>query len=551
MPYARGSPIPETRMRRLVLLSLLLAPLGLPAATFTVDTSVDANLDACTAAPGDCSLRGALVRANAAPDADTIAFALTTSDPGYQSATDHWLFGVGDVALPSVLAEVLIDGYSQPGASANTQTPLQGGLNGTLKIEIRGVSQFRTQQNGLEVGVNQFNQPASTFRGLVINSFGAQVLLHGSSAHRVEGCYLGSDIQGQLPAIPGNNGRGHGVRVQGPGPYVIGGQTPGARNLLSGLDSAIVAFSPSDGLRVEGNLIGLRAAGDQPLANVGDGISTSSPLTNARIGGSDPAARNVISSHRFSALRLSSAGANPYAGTRIEGNFFGTDTSGQRAIGNGLNPQSPSQPQPTLLIGGGLDCSIVIGGTGPGQANLIAYGGAAGLTADACVGVASPLNHFRANRGIPLDNTFGGGGLGATPNDAGDSDEGGNRLQNFAALTLPGGFLPAGGNSVQLGFQVDTAVANASYPLRVDFYRGDCGGGSRQYLGSTQVQAIDAQLPRSFVLNPPDGGNVLPLTALVVDAAGNSSEFTPAQGEAIFADGSEDQPGPLSVGRCE
>lgn len=538
-------------MRRFVVISTLLLPFGLHAETFTVDTSSDASLSACTAAAADCSLRGALGRANANADADVIAFALPTTDAGYQAATDHWLIGVGDVALPPVLAQVLIDGYTQSGASPNTQTPVQGGLNGTLKIEIRGVSQFRTQQNGLEVSGGEFNQPASTFRGLVINSFGAQVLFHGSSAHRLEGCYLGTDIQGQLPAIPGNNGRGLGVRIQGPGPYVIGGVTPGARNLLSGLSTAISAFSGSDGLRIEGNLIGLRATGDLALDNATDGISTSSPLTNARIGGGDPAARNVLSGNRFSALRLASAGTNPYAGTRIEGNFFGSDVSGLRAIGNGFNPQSPSQPQPSLLIGGGLDCSIAIGGTAPGQANLIAYGGAAGLVADACTGVASPLNHFRANRGIALDNTFGGGGLGATPNDAGDADEGGNRLQNFAVITLPGGFLPAGGNSVQIGFLVDTATANASYPLRVDFYRADCGGGSRQFLGTTSIAALDAQLPRSFTLTPPDGANVLPLTALVVDTAGNSSEFTPVQGEAIFADGSEDQPAALTVGRCE
>jgi hypothetical protein len=536
-------------MRSACLTLCLLTPVA-HAATFVVDTTSDAALTACTAALADCSLRGALQNANLNTDADVIQFSIPTGDAGYQPVTDHWLIGVGDVALPAILAPVVIDGFTQPGASANTLTPTQGGLNGTLKIEVRGISQVRTQQNGLEVG-GDFNQPASTFRGFAINSFGAQVLFHGSSAHRLEGSYLGSDILGQVPVIPGNNGRGLGVRIQGPGPYVIGGPTPAARNLLGGLSTAISAFAASDGLRVEGNLIGLRAGGDQALDNTTDGISTGSPLTNARIGGSDPAARNVISGNRFSALRLSSAGINPYAGSRVEGNYFGTDVSGRRALGNGLNPQSPSQPQPTLLIGGGLDCSIAIGGIAPGQANLIAYGGAAGLTADACSGVASPLNHFRANRGIPFDNTFGGGALGATPNDPGDADTGGNRLQNFAVITLPGGFLPAGGSAVEVGFQVDSATANASYPLRVDFYRGDCGGGSRQLVGSASIAAIDAQLPRTTQLQPADGANVLPLTALVVDAAGNSSEFAPLQGEAIFADGSEDQPTALPPGRCD
>ena len=538
-------------MRPLLVSLLVFAHLHAQAETFTVDTSSDASLSACTPAPGDCSLRGALGRANAMTDADVIAFAVPTSDAGYQPASEHWLISVGDVALPAILAPVLIDGYTQPGASANTRTPVQGGLDGALKIEIRGVSQFRTQQNGLEIGGNEFNQAASTFRGLVINSFGAQVLFHGSSAHRLEGCYLGTDIAGQMAAITANSGRGLGVRIQGPGPYVIGGSTPAARNLLSGLSGAVANFVASDGLRIEGNLFGTNAAGSLPIGDVTDALNLLGPVTNARIGGSDSSARNVIAASRFSAIRIFSGGSNSFAGTRIEGNYFGTDASGRLALGNGLNPQSPSQPQPTILVGGGADCTLAIGGTAPGQANLIANSGAAGLQVDNCAGVSSPLNQYRGNRGPAIDNVFGGGANGATPNDPGDADTGGNRLQNFAAFSLPGGFLPAGGNSVLVNFQVDTATANASYPLRVDFYRADCGGGSRQFLGSTQVQAIDAQTPRSFTLTPPDGANVLPLTALVVDAAGNSSEFAPAQGETLFADGSEDQAGALTVGRCE
>jgi len=37
----------------------------------------------------------------------------------------------------------------------------------------------------------------------------------------------------------------------------------------------------------------------------------------------------------------------------------------------------------------------------------------------------------------------------------------------------------------------------------------------------------------------------------VVDSAGNSSEFTPAQGESISEAGFEDAPGPSTPGRCD
>jgi len=47
---------------------------SLQAATFVVDTTSNATLSACTATPGDCSLRGAVAAANALAGADLIHF---------------------------------------------------------------------------------------------------------------------------------------------------------------------------------------------------------------------------------------------------------------------------------------------------------------------------------------------------------------------------------------------------------------------------------------------------------------------------------------------
>lgn len=533
-----------------LLLPLLAACLPSPAAalTFVVDTSSDSSLSACTAAPGDCSLRGAIMAANADSGADTIAFAIPGDDPGFRPDTQHWRIAVGDQALPAIAAPVLIDGYTQPGASANTRSTAQGGLDSVLRIELRAAGASPAQQSGLAIG-GDFNQPASTFRGLAIGGFGVQVFLAGGSAHAVEGCYLGTDILGLASADTQPNANSTGVRVQGPGAYRIGGTPPAARNLIAGLRNGIASFTASDGMRIEGNLIGTNAGGLQALGLRGDAIAIGSDWTNGRLGGSDPAARNVIAAAAFSALRLDAGGAGAYAGTRIEGNFIGTDALGRGALGNGLNPQSPSQPQPSVNASG-FQCALAIGGSAPGQANLIANSGAAGIHVDACRGLSSPLNHFRGNRGVPIDNASGGAALGATTNDPGDADDGGNRLQNFPQLELPAGFAPGGGASANVGYRVDSGTANASYPLRVDFYRADCGGGSRSWLGSANIAAIDAQLPLQFMLSAPDGGNLLPLTALAVDAAGNSSEFAPPQGETIHAGAFEDTPAALPAGRC-
>lgn len=519
-------------------------------AVFVVDTTSDGVLGDCTEAAADCSLRGALQNANAIGDLDDIHFDIPVSDPGFQPDTGHWLILVGATALPPITQAVVIDGFTQPGASANTQLASVGGLDAVLKVEIRPGTPFGTQQFGLDIGSANFSMPAATVRGLAINRFSAQILLHGSAAHRVEGCYLGTDITGTSAALSGNSGLGAGVRIQGPGPYQIGGLQAMARNLISGLSVAILFQSGSNGLVVQGNLIGTNAAGDAAIAIKGDALSSAAPLTNAQIGGTDSDARNVISGAHFSALRLFGQALADFSGTRIEGNYFGTDVSGRLPIGNGLNPQSPSQVQPTIQISG-LQCVLEIGGQAPGAANLIAFGGGAGILNDQCRGIGTPLNRFLGNRGIPFDNVFGGGALGATPNDAGDTDEiGGNRLQNFPELQLPDGFLNSGGDSVALQYRVDSAITHASYPITVNFYRGACGGGSETLIASDTYGEAEAQQWRAFMLSSGDGNNLLPLVATAVDAAGNTSEFTPMIGDVVFRDGLEDEPMPESPGSC-
>jgi hypothetical protein len=59
---------------------------GVGAAGYIVDTTSDSNLTACTATPGDCSLRGAINNANSSGAADTITFD-TTVFPGGSPAT--------------------------------------------------------------------------------------------------------------------------------------------------------------------------------------------------------------------------------------------------------------------------------------------------------------------------------------------------------------------------------------------------------------------------------------------------------------------------------
>ncbi|HWS25225.1 MAG TPA: hypothetical protein VN259_01500 [Xanthomonadales bacterium] len=513
-------------------LKLLLCAAGASAATYTVDTTSDAALSACLGAvANDCSLRGAMITANQTPEADTIAFDIPQSDPGFQVATQHWRILVHEPQLiPAANAPVIIDGYTQPGAVANSNTPGQGGLNTVLKIEIRGVNPIGNANFAIQLSGEQ----ASVVRGLAINNYrDAQVYLSGNGAHRIEGCFLGTDITGSSAQLLSN-----GIFIAGGGPYVIGGLLPAQRNLVSGLNNALLTNQPANGVTIQGNLFGTNAAGTAAIGNEFGLLLYR--MSNSLVGGSDPAARNVFSGHRSHAILLQTQVPGSFSGTRIEGNYFGTDVTGLRRLGNDINGGR------STIQANDPGCQISIGGAGPGQANLIAFSAGAGIRNDRCNGLQTPLNHYYGNQGIAFDNVFGGGGHGATPNDAGDGDElGGNRLQNYPELVLP-----SGGDVANLQFRVDTAPANASYPILVNFYRGACGGGSRALLASASVSVAQAQQLISFTVTSPDGAGILPLTATAVDAAGNTSEFAPMLGEALFRDEFEDTPAPQRPGTC-
>jgi CSLREA domain-containing protein len=538
-------------MRNLVtaLTIITLSPIT-EAATFTVNTTSDLATDNCTG--GACSLRGAITAANATTAADTIAFNIPNSDPGFQTATQSWLILVPAIQLPRLEQAVVIDGYTQPGAVENTNTPDQGGLNGTLKIELRAPTPPPGSSiNGLEVDTTFTATGPSVIRGLAISLFQSQVLMGGLNANRIEGCYLGTNILGTQAATVVNGVQGLGVRTSWQGGYIVGGTDPAARNLISGMRGGFVAFSANNNVRIQGNLIGTNAAGTAAIAN-DDGI-TLDTATNTLIGGTDPNARNVISGNRFSAVNIfSTSTVGAFAGLRIEGNFIGTDVSGRLPLGNGVNLPSPTQSQPTFRIFTGTAAPLQIGGLAPGQANLIAFGGSAGAHLGGGRGAQGSFNRYLGNRGIAWDNSGPNtsGEDGPSPNDVNDLDEGANRSQNFPVLTVPANFLPAGGASVALQYQVDTALANATYPITVNFFRGGCGGGPNQFIGSDTISAAQAQSTKNFTLTPADGGNVLPLVANAVDADGNQSEFTAMVGDVILRSDLEDVQAALTTGRC-
>ena len=501
------------RTAAVCLLGIALAAAAADAATFTVSTLADS---------GGGSLREAIAAANAASGADTIVFALAGTSPHVITLAS---------ALPGITGTLVIDGYSQPGSAPNTLTTTQGGLDTQLAVEIIGTGGpgFWLQGAGANL----------TVQGLALRQFadaivGATGGIDGSQV-QVYGNYIGTRVDGT--ALPANGNSGCAVRA-GFSSVRIGGTQPWQRNLLSGNGGAgVYAVGP---VVIEGNLIGTDASGTSAIPNGGAsnwaGIVLGS-RRQVRIGGADPAMRNVISGNRTWGIALwaSFGSGGAIAEFEIKGNTIGADASGLLPLPNGFAAPSAA------TFGGGIQVqdsasgvggTFPIGGFDPGEANRIVWNFGAGIAA--ANNHANEMfdqrgNVIHHNRGVGRANVD-IGAAGPTPNDIGDADGGANRTQNWPEIVAAS----LAGNQLTLTYRVDTDVAHASWPLRIDFH-ANVRGGSGAWLGADTCPAASAGQLRTLTLLLPAGVRALPVVATATDAAGRSSEFSPAF-DVLFED---------------
>src|SRR5439155_1349078 len=154
----------------------------------------------------------------------------------------------------------------------------------------------------------------------------------------------------------------------------------------------------------------------------------------------------------------------------------------------------------------------------------IAFNLGAGVVVQGVGATGNPIrgNAIYSNGALGIDL----GGDGVTPNDAGDADNGPNRLQNFPVLS---GALAAGGTTRVAGTL--NSLANTTFAL--DFYASAAAdpsgfGEGARYLGSAQVTTDDSG-NASFEVTlaaPTTPGEVV--TATATDPANNTSEFSQA-----------------------
>ncbi len=499
-----------------------------------VNTTDDGDDGTCDAS--HCSLREAINAANDTVSVkETIAFDIAGAGPHTIQPTSE---------LPYISDPVIIDGTTEPDYSTMPVVEIDGTNAGEGAV-------------GLHISAGN-----SMVRGLVINRFDGDGIHLTSDNNTIEGNYLGTDLSGTLVAsnhsgiyfesasyntiggttsqarniisgnmrsglslmsdanhnviqgnfigtdVTGTSALGNGIQPVAHGIFIctdchdnlIGGTSAGAGNLISGNHSSGLRIYGYDNT-IQGNLIGTDVTGTLGLGNEGSGLYI---LYNQNvIGGATPAARNIISDNKNCGIDLSDSGAS---GTIIQGNYIGTDITGNNPLGN--------------HYGAGINLSgdvtnVIIGGTSPGEGNRIAFNGGEGVTFWQTSDFALIQgNAIFSNNGLGIDRDV-RYSEGVTPDYLGATLT--SAVSNVTSITIQGNFAGTPSTTYRIELSDNTTCDPSGY------------GEGETYLGYTDVttdESGDASFSVSFGDTIPVGHYI---TSTATDPDGNTSEFSACQ----------------------
>jgi hypothetical protein len=530
-----------------------------PMATLTVDTPQDSNdinigdgqcVSSATSV-GKCTLRAAIQEANARAGADTIRFAIPGS--GVQTITLKSSFP----ALSDATGPTTIDGYTQPGAAANTDALLS---NARIMVQIVGAGPSTFDAIAITA-------PNNLVRGLAIYNLRRPFLLYGSGAQGnvIVGNFIGTNASGTFGATTSTT-NANGVDIlQGANRTRIGGTSVADRNIISGnARHGISTYNEgSDANVIMNNIVGLGPRGDKRLPNLGQGIDINAASSYNVIGGETASERNVISGNLLSGVELSHD--TQTVSNRIVGNYIGTGVNGTAAgssytankewgihiedgasnnlvrnnvVGNnqlgGIKLENYYTYNTTIRdnrIGIGTDGSAIPNAAFGVQVEYHAQRqiiGPNNIIANNPIGVwidyldddynTITRNQIYNNTRLGIDL---GPGTGVTPNDSGDADNGSNNQLNFPVLTSATRYEVKGTACVDAAVPKPCTVEVFIAERRTtDQGQGNYGQG-RTFVGSA-VTAADGSFTVTTSVGIGVGSYV---TATATDASGNTSEF--------------------------
>ena len=397
-----------------------------------------------TTGPG--SIGQAIADANANPGADTIAFSIAGSGPHVINLAGPGSFALDDTVTIDATTEpdyagvpvVVLNGPggSQGGAfslnasgsvirgftiqdfGAGTSIVVSGS-NNTIEASFFGTDTTGTSAVPNATGIRMVRVagrfPSNNVVGgttaaarNVISGNQTGVHLESGSGNAVRGNLIGTNVSGTGPL--GNTSTGIVVTNSGAGldGTVIGGTAAGSRNVISANADGVRILLSALGTLVQGNYIGTDAGGAADLGNTQNGIEGLDGTPTYTIGGTTPAARNVISGNDGDGVALAGAG------NAVQGNYIGTNAAGTAAVGNSDNGVRISETGSALggavagagnVVSGNLGTGIFITGT-----SATIQGNAIGTNAAGTAAIPNGVDGMQVNGGNGGPHTIGGTG---------------------------------------------------------------------------------------------------------------------------------------------
>ncbi len=312
--------------------------------------------------------------------------------------------GVSDEAERNVIADSGYSGVALHGARNTTIAGNYIGTNaqGTLSLgnRARGVYLCCGAQFNV-IGTNGDGLADEAERNVISgNSDDGIYMGHGNTQfNTVAGNYIGTTADGLSGLRNGPNG----VFIDGASQNRLGtdgnGIADGAERNIIGLhlsSGVLITGTSATGNTVAGNYVGTDVTGMLALGIPSHvyGVLLTNGASNNLIGGTLPAARNLISGNIFGVALADTTTAD----NQVRGNAIGTQADGASRLGNLAHG---------VMIYNGAR-SNTIGGTVPGAGNVIAYSGGSGVVVASGTGNAIRRNAVFANVGLGIDLGFDG-----------------------------------------------------------------------------------------------------------------------------------------------
>jgi HYR domain/FG-GAP-like repeat len=356
-----------------------------------------------------------------------------TTQPGFAGAPIIVLNGGGNLSITALdisAGNCVVRGLAINGFGGSAGITLSENGNNIIEDNYIGVGTGGngsplTTGNSLGIDVisssnNLIGGTTDNARNVIAanNSNGIQIRDNAiSTGNQIQGNYLGTNAAGTAQGSTGTNGSGV-VFIGSQSGNTVGGTTAGARNVISGHNIGVNLGGNSSNL-VQGNYIGTDFTGTIAITNAQANVNIATTGSSHTVGGTTPAARNILSGGAFFGVTSGSAATTT---SLVQGNYIGTQADGTSPLGN----------QVGVNAGGGT----MVGGTVSGAGNLIAFNTQAGV--QVAYG-SNPIlsNSIHDNGALGIDLLVGGspGSVpGVTPNDSCDGDTGANNLQNFPIL---------------------------------------------------------------------------------------------------------------------